>query len=55
MTKDAPSRIAALLDRNAAFAATDAKDKVPVIPFLPTRGLFVITCIDPRVDWPRPR
>jgi carbonic anhydrase len=42
--------LAPLMDRNASFAATDAKDKVPAIPFIPNRGLFVITCIDPRVD-----
>ncbi|GAB2807292.1 carbonic anhydrase [Actinoallomurus bryophytorum] len=42
--------LASLLYRNASFAATDAKDKVPAIPFIPHRGLFVITCVDPRVD-----
>lgn len=44
------SKLASLMGRNAAFAATDVKDKVPAIPFIPNRGLFVITCIDPRVD-----
>jgi carbonic anhydrase len=39
-----------LLAANARFARTDAKDRVPAIPFLPTRQVYVITCIDPRVD-----
>lgn len=39
-----------LLDQNAHFAATDAKDHVPLIPFLPNRQVYVLTCIDPRVD-----
>ena len=39
-----------LLDRNAAFARTDAKDTVPQIPFIPNRQVYVLTCIDPRVD-----
>lgn len=38
------------LVRNRAFAQTDAKDKVPTIPFIPNRQLYVLTCIDPRVD-----
>jgi carbonic anhydrase len=46
----AAGNLAPLMERNASFAATDAKDKVPAIPFIPNRGLFVITCIDPRVD-----
>ncbi len=41
---------ASLLERNVAFAATDAKEHVPAIPFIPFQGSFVITCIDPRVD-----
>jgi carbonic anhydrase len=49
-TNSTAGNLAPLLDRNASFAATDAKDKVPAIPFIPNRGLFVITCIDPRVD-----
>jgi carbonic anhydrase len=40
----------ALIRANAAFATTDAKDRVPAIPFLPHQQLYVITCIDPRVD-----
>ena len=39
-----------LIDNNARFAATDAKDNVPAIPFLPTKQVYLITCIDPRVD-----
>ena len=40
----------ALLANNVRFARTDAKDRVPAIPFLPTGQAYVITCIDPRVD-----
>jgi carbonic anhydrase len=39
-----------LLKRNKAFASTDAKDRVPAIPFIPNLQAFIITCIDPRVD-----
>jgi carbonic anhydrase len=39
-----------LLQRNREFADTDAKTRVPSIPFIPNRQLYVITCIDPRVD-----
>jgi carbonic anhydrase len=39
-----------LLERNRAFARTNARDRVPTIPFIPNRQGFVITCIDPRVD-----
>ena len=39
-----------LLARNATFARTDAKDHVPAIPFVPHLQLYVVTCIDPRVD-----
>ncbi len=35
---------------NAAFAATDAKAHVPEIPFIPFKQLYLITCIDPRVE-----
>ena len=45
-----PSHFTAYLERNAAFAATDAKDDVPAIPFIPFKQLYVITCIDPRVE-----
>src|ERR1700722_17126136 len=39
-----------LLQRNKAFAATDLKDRVPAIPFIPNLQVYVLTCIDPRVD-----
>lgn len=39
-----------LLERNRAFARTDAKNRVPQIPFIPRQQLYVITCVDPRVD-----
>ena len=39
-----------LLERNRDFANSDAKTRVPQIPFIPNRQLYVITCIDPRVD-----
>jgi carbonic anhydrase len=44
------SNLAPQLERNAAFAATDAKDNVPEIPFIPLKQLYLITCIDPRVE-----
>lgn len=44
------SNFAELVANNARFAATDAKDRVPEIPFLPNRQVYLITCIDPRVD-----
>jgi carbonic anhydrase len=44
------TNIETLLDRNGAFAQTDAKDKVPAIPFIPNMQVYVLTCIDPRVD-----
>jgi carbonic anhydrase len=39
-----------LLPRNASFARTGAKDRVPAIPFLPNKKVYILTCIDPRVD-----
>jgi len=39
-----------LLRRNEAFARTGAKDRVPAIPFLPNKQVYILTCIDPRVD-----
>jgi carbonic anhydrase len=44
------SRIAPLLERNRAFAVTETHLHTPRLPFLPHRGLYVITCIDPRTD-----
>jgi carbonic anhydrase len=46
----AMTHLDALFQRNRSFAATDAKDKVPAIPFIPTMQTYVITCVDPRVD-----
>jgi carbonic anhydrase len=39
-----------LLRNNASFAKTGAKDRVPAIPFLPSKQVYILTCIDPRVD-----
>ncbi|HUN32404.1 MAG TPA: carbonic anhydrase [Trebonia sp.] len=39
-----------LLRNNAGFARTGAKDRVPQIPFIPNKQVYIITCIDPRVD-----
>jgi carbonic anhydrase len=39
-----------LLRNNARFATTGAKDQVPAIPFLPNKQVYILTCIDPRVD-----
>ncbi len=44
------SDLASLLERNKRFAATDVRFHAPRLPFLPHSGLYVITCIDPRVD-----
>lgn len=35
---------------NTRFSGTDAKNRVPQIPFIPTKQVYVVTCIDPRVD-----
>jgi carbonic anhydrase len=39
-----------LLRNNASFARTSAKDRVPAIPFIPNKQVYILTCIDPRVD-----
>jgi carbonic anhydrase len=44
------SNFAELLRNNAVFAATGAKDQVPQIPFIPNKQVYILTCIDPRVD-----
>lgn len=44
------SNFATYLDNNEQFAATDAKDHIPAIPFVPFNQLYLITCIDPRVE-----
>jgi len=43
------SNLARLLDRNEAFARTDARRNMP-IPFLPRLSLYILTCLDCRVD-----
>jgi carbonic anhydrase len=44
------SNFATYLKRNKQFAATDAKTRIPDIPFIPFRQVYLITCIDPRVE-----
>jgi carbonic anhydrase len=44
------TNLSQLLDRNRAFADTDARRNVPPIPFVPRQNLYIITCTDPRVD-----
>jgi carbonic anhydrase len=44
------SNIAPFLDRNRAFAGSDARLKVPTLPFIPFQNLYIVTCIDCRVD-----
>mgnify|MGYP001757644128 CR=1 FL=1 len=44
------SKFTTYLERNARFAASGAKENVPEIPFIPFRQLYIITCIDPRVE-----
>ncbi|MBV9335009.1 MAG: hypothetical protein JO243_03870 [Solirubrobacterales bacterium] len=39
-----------LLERNRHFASTDTRHNTPPLPFLPHLGLFVVCCIDCRVD-----
>jgi carbonic anhydrase len=44
------SNIESLLDRNQAFAEGGAWRNTPRLPFLPFKGLYIVTCIDPRTD-----
>ena len=44
------SKLDAIRERNRTYAATGARLDVPAIPFQPFTGLYVLTCIDPRVD-----
>jgi carbonic anhydrase len=44
------SNFSVFLDRNRAFAATGAQDDVPAIPFIPFKQVYLLTCIDPRVE-----
>jgi len=39
-----------LLQNNADFARSGAKERVPAIPFIPNKQVYILTCIDPRVD-----
>jgi carbonic anhydrase len=45
------SNIAPLLDRNRAFASDPgARQGMPPLPFIPNLNLYIVTCIDCRVD-----
>lgn len=44
------SNVTPLLERNEAFAATGTWRNTPRLPFLPFKGLYIITCVDPRTD-----
>jgi carbonic anhydrase len=44
------SNFAVYLERNEKFAAADAQRDVPEIPFIPFKQVYVITCLDPRVE-----
>jgi carbonic anhydrase len=44
------SNFAAYLERNQRFAATDDKTRIPEIPFIPFKQMYLITCVDPRVE-----
>jgi carbonic anhydrase len=52
MTNLAPTmtNLAPLLERNQRFAATDARQHAPRLPFLPRAGPFIVCCMDCRVD-----
>jgi carbonic anhydrase len=39
-----------LLSNNTRFAASDLRERQPAIPFIPNKQVYVLTCIDPRVD-----
>ena len=44
------SNIEPLLERNRAFAGTDARRNLPALPFIPRQNLYIVICIDCRVD-----
>jgi carbonic anhydrase len=44
------TKLAELLERNRAFAATDTRSDVPALPFQPRQQVYILTCIDCRVD-----
>jgi carbonic anhydrase len=39
-----------IVDRNRTFAATEQRRDVPALPFIPRQNLYIVTCIDCRVD-----
>jgi carbonic anhydrase len=45
-----PSNFGTFLQRNEAFAAGDGRLRIPEIPFIPFKQVYLITCIDPRVE-----
>jgi carbonic anhydrase len=47
---EAMSNISALMERNKAFASSGEWRNTPRLPFLPFKGLYIITCVDPRTD-----
>jgi carbonic anhydrase len=44
------SNITPLMERNKAFAASGVWRNTPRLPFVPFKSLYIVTCIDPRVD-----
>lgn len=44
------SNLAAFLERNRAFAATDVRSAPLRAPYLPSGNLYIVTCLDPRTD-----
>jgi carbonic anhydrase len=44
------SNIAPLLERNKSFARSGVWRDTPPLPFLPFKGLYIISCVDPRAD-----
>jgi carbonic anhydrase len=44
------TKIESLRGRNREYAESGVWRNAPPLPFLPHRGLYVVTCIDPRTD-----
>ena len=44
------TNIESLRERNREFAESGIWRETPRLPFLPFKGLYVVTCIDPRTD-----
>jgi carbonic anhydrase len=44
------SNMNALIARSEAFAASGTWRNTPRLPFLPFKGLYIVTCVDPRTD-----